>query len=95
MMHHKTFQLAEIESEPNVRPHYKKRMSEITNENTSIIKLRKYLRFSKCGKCVGFRQARADTTDIHKLNTIKAKEKEHLLYNRGERDSYHDPPTKG
>ena len=65
-----------------------------TNEDTAIIKLRKYLRFSKCAKCVAFRQARADTTDIHKLNAIKAKELEHLLYNRGERDSYHDRQQK-
>ena len=53
------------------------------------LSIRKWLRFTLCDTCVGFREQKAQTVDRVKINNIKVKEREHYVEIKAERGGYY------
>jgi hypothetical protein len=53
-----------------------------------------FFSFAKCDVCVNFREERAGTADVTKLERIKKKLSEHLKFVKAERSSYHSRRRK-
>ena len=59
-----------------------------THPDTKHIKIRRWLKFALCDKCVEFREARYDTRDPKKLAELDRREKLHHAFVRAERHFY-------
>ena len=65
-----------------------------TSSRLQHIRIRKYLRFAKCDKCVEFRSRHVDNMDREKRIGLQEEEGEHHDFVQGERDSYYSRQAK-
>jgi hypothetical protein len=70
--------------------HTRRSLSQLYGCGRVKFKLRKYLKFSKCSKCIDLRRRRAGTKDEHILKATRAEWVEHINFVKNERRSYYN-----